>query len=114
MNIRPVNSPGRAAYPPFLAKGEGLCATVEPGKRDDFTNESRQLAGRAARDRARAVCDACPFRRECFEWAYETEQEGMYGSTSTEQRANMRKNVWAEREFRLIYGLTEGVLSNAA
>lgn len=76
---------GRAEYPQFLRYGEGRCA--ERGNRDDFTEANvRARTARAARERAKAVCRACPFRAPCLAWAVETKQEGVYGATTTEER----------------------------
>lgn len=85
-------------YPPFLATGAGDCATHPTP--DDFTEESTHLVGRAARERAKAVCAGCPFRAECFEWALTTDQDGVYGGTDTKERARMRALPWVEHAYR--------------
>lgn len=90
---RPV-TPDRLArqeYPAFLADGAGDCATWPYP--DDFTAEGRTAAGRAAQERAKAVCRACPFRVGCLEWAERTNQEGVYGAATTTERARQRRET---------------------
>lgn len=65
------------AYPEFLSNGEGLCS--QKGNPDDFTETSTKSYGYAARARAAAVCDECPFKVDCQEWAVGTEQSGVWG-----------------------------------
>jgi hypothetical protein len=64
--------------PAFFRDGLGACRTT--GNPDDFTNDdTRGAEGRAARARAAAVCDSCPFSGECLRWAMETSQTGVFG-----------------------------------
>lgn len=76
------------AYPPFLASGEGACATHPTP--DDFTDESTRRASMQARWRAKAVCALCPFAAECHEWALATNQQGVWGGTTTAERERER------------------------
>jgi hypothetical protein len=97
---RLIIDPGGAvrAYPEFLANGSGACATHPTP--DDFTEESTRLDGRAARERAKKVCAPCPHIMECFGWALDTSQDGVYGGTDTKEREKMRALPWLEHVHR--------------
>lgn len=77
-----------AAYPAFLAQGLGKCAT-DPAP-DDFTASGGRRSQVERRERARRVCIGCPFRYACANWAMETDQEGVYGGTTTAERRRLR------------------------
>lgn len=77
-----------AAYPAFLAGGQGNCATDEFP--DDFTEAGERTSQRHRRARAVKVCNGCPFKQPCLEWAVETKQQGVYGGTTTQERRRMR------------------------
>jgi WhiB family redox-sensing transcriptional regulator len=43
------------------------------------------------------VCDSCPVRAQCLQFALETNQEaGIWGGTSEEERRRLRR-VWLAR-----------------
>lgn len=47
---------------------------------------------------ARAVCDACPVKEPCLEFALMTNQDsGIWGGTSEDERRKLRK-AWLARE----------------
>ena len=46
-----------------------------------------------ATDEARAVCAACPVRRECLAYAVESEEEGVWAGTSKRERRAMRREA---------------------
>jgi WhiB family transcriptional regulator, redox-sensing transcriptional regulator len=50
-------------------------------------------------DRAREVCDQCPVKVDCLEFALETNQDsGIWGGTSEEERRKIRRaQVAAQR-----------------
>ena len=53
-------------------------------------------------DRAKQVCDECPVRVECLEYALETNQDsGIWGGTSEEERRTLRRRI-AGRERVLV------------
>jgi WhiB family redox-sensing transcriptional regulator len=46
---------------------------------------------------AKVVCDSCPVRAQCLQFALETNQEaGIWGGTSEEERRRLRR-VWLAR-----------------
>jgi WhiB family transcriptional regulator, redox-sensing transcriptional regulator len=49
-------------------------------------------------DRAREVCDQCPVKTECLEFALETNQDsGIWGGTSEEERRTIRRQIVARQ-----------------
>lgn len=82
-----------AAYPAFLAQGQGKCASVPTERLDDFTESGSRRSQVERRERARRVCVGCPFRYPCANWAIETEQEGVYGATTTAERRHLRADA---------------------
>lgn len=77
-----------AAYPPFLRDGQGKCADADP---ELFVTEGDRGARRARRlIEARSICATCPFRVPCAQWADDTNQSGVWGGTTTEQRRTRR------------------------
>ncbi|MCC6225443.1 MAG: WhiB family transcriptional regulator [Microthrixaceae bacterium] len=49
---------------------------------------------------AKAVCDACPVKEPCLEFALSTNQDsGVWGGTSEEERRKLRR-AWVARQRR--------------
>jgi len=42
-------------------------------------------------EQVQRVCQSCPVRSECLEWALEFEHHGWWGGTSPEQRRQIRR-----------------------
>ena len=68
---------GKPRTPMFMRDGLGRCRKV--GNPDDFTNRDYRIEGRRARERARAVCNECPFAKECLAFNMETDGTGIFG-----------------------------------
>ena len=50
-------------------------------------------------DRAREVCNECPVKPDCLEFALETNQDsGIWGGTSEEERRTMRRAAVARQK----------------
>ena len=50
---------------------------------------------------AREICNGCPSRLECLDWAIDTNQQyGIFGGLGREERVNLkrRENYWANRK----------------
>ena len=48
---------------------------------------------RVSAERAKAICERCPVRQHCLEWALEAnEQHGVWGGTTPLERQKMRRN----------------------
>lgn len=53
-------------------------------------------------DRAKQVCDECPVKTECLDYALETNQDsGIWGGTSEEERRAIRRRL-AGRQRALV------------
>ena len=51
---------------------------------------------------AKAVCDACPVRADCLDFALVTNQEaGVWGGATEEERRRLRRSWLAQRRRRL-------------
>ena len=45
-------------------------------------------------DRARGICDGCPVRAECLDWALTNgEHHGIWGGTSERERRRLRRRM---------------------
>ena len=50
-------------------------------------------------DRAKQVCDECPVKIECLDFAIETNQDsGIWGGTSEEERRQIRRQIAARKK----------------
>jgi WhiB family transcriptional regulator, redox-sensing transcriptional regulator len=50
-------------------------------------------------DKAKRVCDECPVRVECLDYALETNQDsGIWGGTSEEERRGLRRQYVARQK----------------
>jgi len=59
----------------------GHCQNVDP---DVFFNESGQSR------KAKAICQPCPVRESCRDWAIEHQEIGIWGGTTTAERNRIR------------------------
>ena len=83
-----LEQPGRLTAPT-----DGACRDYHP----DLWFADKGNAAALARE----VCNGCPSRRACLEWALETnEQHGIFGGLNREERVNLkrRENYWANRK----------------
>ncbi|MFI6294704.1 WhiB family transcriptional regulator [Nonomuraea sp. NPDC050790] len=68
--------------------GHAACRDADPELFFPITWEGRP--GPAA-DEARRICQACPVRRACLDWALGTgEPDGMWGGTTPAERRRLR------------------------
>lgn len=81
----------RAQDPRFLGEGQAECA--QPGVNPDwfFPELARGDKVGLYIALAKATCEECPLRRACSKYAIETRQEGVWGGTTTQERANRRR-----------------------
>lgn len=76
---------------PDLWFGPHVCDAACDGPQGCIKGKSE--TGRFARIReARAICNACPERDSCLEWALETNQQyGIWGAQTERERMNLRR-----------------------
>ncbi len=56
-------------------------------------------------DRARDVCNECPVKSDCLEFALETNQDsGIWGGTSEEERRQLRRDYVARQKAHAATG----------
>lgn len=84
--------------PPFLAAGRAACATPA------FDPELWQSTDRDDERGAVAVCNACPLRIKCGEWALDQpEQYGTWGGLTARERHQVRSagsGTWLDDQGR--------------
>jgi len=76
-------------YPDFYSKGPALCTQLD--------SELYFPEGAAARSDTSAalmkLCQDCPYKAECLEWALVNREDGIWGGTNNYMRSAMRKGV---------------------
>lgn len=80
-------------YPNFYEKGPTPCSQVDPDIffPDSEIRESQEQARRIAREAVK-VCRGCVYQKECFLWALETDEIGVWGGTTERQRNLIKRN----------------------
>lgn len=77
---------------------QAACRTVDP---DLFFPIGTTGAALVQIDAAKRVCEACPSKAACLEFALATNQEaGVWGATSEEERRGLRKRWLAQQRSR--------------
>jgi WhiB family transcriptional regulator, redox-sensing transcriptional regulator len=71
------------SLPPFF--GEASCAGKDP---EIFDGETL-----AAIVKAKKICNGCPIRDECARWAMQTQEYGVWGSLTPNERAKKAKGT---------------------
>ena len=78
--------------PPDLAVPDlpgALCAAV--GQDADMWHPPN--GDRAGAERAKAICERCPARRDCLEWALKANEKfGVWGGTTPLERRQLRRD----------------------
>lgn len=77
--------------------GDARCASIEPDVffidfYDNYPHREAPAAARALLAQARAVCDLCPVRQPCLEWALTNEYYGIWAGTTPGERVEMRRS----------------------
>lgn len=85
--------------PSFSGKGDPLCAQTDPDlfmpidyvvQDDTRTHRYSYISERSAK----AICDECPYKKMCFEYAVTTEGiQGIWGGTNENERKKLRKTL---------------------
>ena len=83
-----VGQTRRSRMYPFL--DDAACRGLDP--------ELFYAEGNAAIAKAKTMCQACPVRRQCLEWAITREEFGVWGGTTARERAALRR----QRGMRLM------------
>lgn len=79
-----------AAYPAFIAAHPEPTPCV--ARPELFTAYDDRRGTRRRREHtARILCQGCPLKDQCREWATRTYQIGVWGGTTAFERTNIRK-----------------------
>ena len=78
-------------YPDFNNKGTAPCKTNENPLELFFPEPNAKGSGIQAAA-AKAICNSgCPYLKECFAWAMENQEPGVWGGTSEHDRNMIRR-----------------------
>ena len=87
---------------------EAICVDAEPGLFD----------GESLRDvlEAKRICSNCPIQSMCLDWATQTQEAGVWGGLTPEERKNLRggTNPADIGELRLLETNRDRLLSDSA
>lgn len=78
-------------YPDFSAKGPTPCSTARdldqfvPDYLDRSINTTVQIR------EAKKFCEGCPYKTECFAWAMQNNERGVWGGTSDRDRSKIKR-----------------------
>lgn len=82
----------RAVEPKFVAKTDQRKPCSWPSVRDLFADAGDRGKTKRRRETAAcAVCWTCPLRLECAQFALDTNQAGIWGATTTNDRLAWRR-----------------------
>jgi len=74
-------------YPDFFSKGPALCTQVDSELFFPTGNEIRSEMTK----QVMKICDDCPYKVECLEWALVNREDGIWGGTDEQMRAAMSR-----------------------
>ena len=74
-------------YPDFMSKGVAPCSTMDP----ELYFPEKGNGGNRELLLARRLCNTCPYKVECLEWAIEHREVGVWGGTTERERSRIRR-----------------------
>lgn len=74
-------------YPDFKSQGPAPCTAVNP---EDFFPDLEEPHALTRANQAKKVCVGCPYLAACFEWAVVTNEVGIWGGSSENDRRKER------------------------
>jgi WhiB family redox-sensing transcriptional regulator len=75
-------------FPDFSSKGTAPCAETDPEA--FFPDRGGTISLREIRI-AKAICNSCPYKSECLEWALENRETGIWGGLTEMDRRRIRR-----------------------
>jgi WhiB family redox-sensing transcriptional regulator len=78
-------------YPDFMTAGSPVCTTTDP--EIFFPEKGMNGSSQYAVDAAKKMCNACPYKIACIDWAVDHDEIGIWGGTTPKDR---RKLKWAK------------------
>jgi WhiB family transcriptional regulator, redox-sensing transcriptional regulator len=90
MNIGSLN------IPRFILDGEAACVTIDPEiffprELEVFAGTERLVSKYDNLPLAKKICDSCPLKNPCLEYALRNVEVGVWGGTTEHQREDLRK-----------------------
>ncbi len=93
---------GLINIPTFILDGNPECANVDPElffPQEVEMGDSRVVSKYQNLSAAKAICNSCPLKLQCLEYAMKNYEVGVWGGTTEHQRDELRKlgNVRRDR-----------------
>lgn len=80
-------------FPDFSGKGEPICSMLPDEEKDMFVADKSDEDFRLKTNGAKALCNSgCPYLNECFSWAMEHGEAGVWGGTSEQERRAIKRS----------------------
>jgi WhiB family redox-sensing transcriptional regulator len=85
---------GALNIPAFILDGDPQCANVDP---ELFFPQEVEMSGSRPVSKyhnlaaAKAICNSCPLKNPCLEYALRNVEVGVWGGTTEHQRDDLRK-----------------------
>lgn len=94
---------GPITIPAFILSDEPNCANVDPElffPQEIEMSDSRVVSKYQNLGAAKAICNSCPLKIQCLEYALKNYEVGVWGGTTEHQREDLRKLGRIKRERR--------------
>lgn len=75
-------------YPNFSDKGVPPCATADP---EAFFPDRAGTISLSEIRMAKSICNSCPYKSECLEWALSNKETGIWGGLTEMERRRLRR-----------------------
>jgi WhiB family transcriptional regulator, redox-sensing transcriptional regulator len=85
---------GSITIPAFILSGEPNCASVDPElffPQEIEMSDSKVVSKYQNLSAAKAICNSCPLKLQCLEYALKNYEVGVWGGTTEHQRDDLRK-----------------------
>lgn len=76
-------------FPNFSGKGVPPCATADPEA--FFPDREGTITPYQIR-MAKTICNSCPYKSECLEWALDNKETGIWGGLTEMDRRKLRRD----------------------
>lgn len=93
MSRRADNRPSYSFIPRFILDAEPACSTVDPElffPQEVEVGKFKVVSKYTNLAAARAICEGCPLKLKCFEYAMKNPVVGVWGGTTERQREDYR------------------------
>ena len=94
---------GSISIPAFILDGDPECANVDPElffPQEVDMGDSKVVSKYQNLSAAKAICNSCPLKLQCLEYALKNYEVGVWGGTTEHQRDELRKLGKIKRDRR--------------